>query len=880
MKKTLLFLLAVAAVSACLPAASPAAISVGPGGSGTLTFATLPAAGDWSTITNSGGSGDFTDAAGLDAAVQTNVAGVINVLLPSTATTAPAISSANCARWNSAAQAVQTVTTSAGYVSLLATLRNETGSDQSALTFSYDLLENHATGGTNANAVVEEIPGHRVYFSLTGAAGSWQVIPAISSVGASGTLVGQAALGSWPNNGLLYLLWADDNAAADRNNTNNEEGGYLIDNVTFKAGTITGVIPVGPAGSGTFTFSSYPNVLEGWFTHLNGGGGGDIIDAPALDAAAQTNAAAAFTQQLGTSATITPSISASPLARWNSALQAVETVATSAGYVSLLARLRNDSGVAQSTLTIACDLNELHAAGTTVEEEVPGHRVFFSLTGEPGTWTLIPELSNGGTPGTLVASLNLGAWPAGGLLHVLWTDDNANATRNDANTEEGGYTLDNVSFSFGTLSGVNISTPTNGQTFPQGVPIPVSAVAVLQGVVTGVSFFDGGTPFGSDTAAPFSAVLSNATLGAHSLSAQAADDLGNQATSPTVTITVVPNSPPTVLLTAPTNGDAFFVGTNITCTATASDTDGTVARVEFLLDGVLLFSDATSPYTFTLGDITAGPHALSAVAVDNGGFRGTNTISITGTNPPGIVVLVPNGAAWKYLDDGSDPGLFWVTPLFDDSGWSNGVAELGYGDAAGNNRPERTVVGFGPDPNAKYPTTHFRKTFTVADPSAFTGFVLRLLRDDGAIVHLNSTEILRSGVTNETVDFQTFTPPAAADDGAVFQEILFTPAQLGGILAAGNNTLAVEIHQDAANSSDISFDLMLWGVTPAGPTVLATLNPDGSVTLSWPGGGTLIETSDPTQPRASWSPVAGAASPHTIPAGSLAARRFFAVRVP
>ena len=137
---------------------------------------------------------------------------------------------------------------SSGYVSLMATLRNDTGANQSALTLSYDLLENHATGGTNANAVVEEIPGHRVYFSLTGAAGSWTVIPGISSVGTSGTLVGNASLGSWANGSLLYLLWADDNAQVDRNDTNNEEGGYLIDNVTFST-SLANAVPEPLTGS-------------------------------------------------------------------------------------------------------------------------------------------------------------------------------------------------------------------------------------------------------------------------------------------------------------------------------------------------------------------------------------------------------------------------------------------------------------------------------------------------------------------------------------------------------------------------------------------------------------------------------------------------------
>ena len=49
-----------------------AAISVGPGGSGTILFNTLPSPTEWSTMTNGGGGGDIADAAGLDTAVGTN----------------------------------------------------------------------------------------------------------------------------------------------------------------------------------------------------------------------------------------------------------------------------------------------------------------------------------------------------------------------------------------------------------------------------------------------------------------------------------------------------------------------------------------------------------------------------------------------------------------------------------------------------------------------------------------------------------------------------------------------------------------------------------------------------------------------------------------
>src|SRR5437762_5610809 len=94
-------MLALMVVLACAPGAR-AAISVGPAGSGTIIFDTLPAAADWSTITNTGAHGDIVDAAGLDAAVQTNVASAITMQVGSTATTAPAISSAGIARLNSA----------------------------------------------------------------------------------------------------------------------------------------------------------------------------------------------------------------------------------------------------------------------------------------------------------------------------------------------------------------------------------------------------------------------------------------------------------------------------------------------------------------------------------------------------------------------------------------------------------------------------------------------------------------------------------------------------------------------------------------------------------------------------------------------------------
>src|SRR5438552_16364497 len=79
-------MLALMVVLACAPGAR-AAISVGPAGSGTIIFDTLPAAADWSTITNNAAHGDIIDAAGLDGGGETNAASALTMQVGRTANT-------------------------------------------------------------------------------------------------------------------------------------------------------------------------------------------------------------------------------------------------------------------------------------------------------------------------------------------------------------------------------------------------------------------------------------------------------------------------------------------------------------------------------------------------------------------------------------------------------------------------------------------------------------------------------------------------------------------------------------------------------------------------------------------------------------------------
>lgn len=90
------------------------------------------------------------------------------------------------------------------------------------------------------------------------------------------------------------------------------------------------------------------------------------------------------------------------------------------------------------------------------------------------------------------------------------------------------------------------------------------------------------------------------------------------------------NPPPTVNLTAPTNGTTVNQGATINLSADASDNSGTVSKVEFYAGTTLLNIDTTAPFAFSWTNATAGSHALTAKAYDGLGASATSTaVNIT-----------------------------------------------------------------------------------------------------------------------------------------------------------------------------------------------------------------------------------------------------------
>jgi hypothetical protein len=165
--------------------------------------------------------------------------------------------------------------------------------------------------------------------------------------------------------------------------------------------------------------------------------------------------------------------------------------------------------------------------------------------------------------------------------------------------------------------------------------------------------------------------------------------------------------------------------------------------------------------------------------------------------------ILPRQSAWKYMDNGNYPGDAWNSAGFDDSSWKEGQGELGYGDGT-----ESTILNFGPDTNNKYITYYFRKEVELKNLTQYTEKIIRLMRDDGAVVYINGKEVLRVNMPDGDISYETLASNYAggADEYTYFEYYLDTL-----YLQSGTNIIAVEIHQSSPTSTDISFDLELFG---------------------------------------------------------------------
>jgi plastocyanin len=186
---------------------------------------------------------------------------------------------------------------------------------------------------------------------------------------------------------------------------------------------------------------------------------------------------------------------------------------------------------------------------------------------------------------------------------------------------------------------VSITNPVSGTIFTAPANITIQASASdSDGTVTNVQFLIGSTVLTNQAVAPFSAVTNNLAAGNYTLSAIASDNNGATATN---SVNIVVDAPPIVTITNPVSGTVFAAPANVTIRASASDSDGTVTNVQFLIGSTVLTNEAAAPFSAVTNNLASGSYTLSAVASDNNGIKATNTATISVVTPVPVSISSP-----------------------------------------------------------------------------------------------------------------------------------------------------------------------------------------------------------------------------------------------
>lgn len=283
----------------------------------------------------------------------------------------------------------------------------------------------------------------------------------------------------------------------------------------------------------------------------------------------------------------------------------------------------------------------------------------------------------------------------------------------------------------------------------------------------------------------------------------------------TCTFTVTVGVPPVITI-APTSTTAL-AGTTATFNVTATGTSP--LQYQWFFNGQAI-PGATNT-TFTIASATTANEGNYHVVVSNPfGVASSQNATLMVLTTPNNGTLISTGAFWRYRFNGLAPDSNWRTRNYNDDTWPGGRAQLGFGDG-----DEATVIGHATN---QFITAYFRRAFLIPNATAASHLFVALRRDDGGIVYLNGVEVFRSNMPTGAVNHLTLAPEFDPADGAGFHIAPISP----GAIVVGTNQVAVEVHQQNATSSDLSFDLQLVSLPPSVSSLQATRS-GSSLVLSW-----------------------------------------------
>ena len=199
--------------------------------------------------------------------------------------------------------------------------------------------------------------------------------------------------------------------------------------------------------------------------------------------------------------------------------------------------------------------------------------------------------------------------------------------------------------------------------------------------VVKVEFLQGANVIGTAMVAPYVFDWGAVPAGKYVLSARAITAKGKTVEAAPVEISVGTNVAPTVMLTAPALNTVVTAPANITVSADAADSDGSVTQVEFFADGNVIGTATTIPFTIQWANVTSGSYSLTARATDNANAQTTSApVNITVNQVAQVYYIHPDHLNTPRAITNQTGQLVWA--------WTND-------DPFGANVPNENPSGLG-----------------------------------------------------------------------------------------------------------------------------------------------------------------------------------------
>lgn len=176
------------------------------------------------------------------------------------------------------------------------------------------------------------------------------------------------------------------------------------------------------------------------------------------------------------------------------------------------------------------------------------------------------------------------------------------------------------------------------------------------------------------------------------------------------------------------------------------------------------------------------------------GWKGTGGIS-------NLTTLFNTSAEWSYYDKGSLDNTNWQAADYDDSSWTSGTAPFGYGSIKGvsGSTDIKTTLDYGTNSSNKRPTSYFRREFVLSKtPTDKQVVQLNYYVDDGCVIYVNGQEVARYLMPEGKITYNQYSTTYVETNAYAGQIVIDN-----SLLHSGTNTIAVEVHNTSATSSDL-----------------------------------------------------------------------------